>query len=71
MRWMCRDVECEQVNVLSADLAVAQLQLPDGSVLLALGYVEGSNVAALGKTRSYWTTQCICLTTVVARISMS
>ena len=51
MRCMCRNVECEQVNVPSADLTVAQLQLPDRSVLLASVYVEASKMAALSKRR--------------------
>jgi hypothetical protein len=50
--WVHRDIECEQVDVLSADLTVALLRLPDRSVLLASVYVEGGNVAALSGTMS-------------------
>jgi hypothetical protein len=52
MLWVRKDVECEQVDVPSADLTVALLRLPDRSVLLAPVYVEGSNVAALSGTMS-------------------
>ena len=50
MLWVRRDIECEQVNVPSADIAVVLLRLPDRSVLLASVYVEGGNASALGET---------------------
>jgi len=53
MLWVCKDIDCEQVNVLSADLMVALLRLPDRSVLLASVYVEGSNTAALSETMRF------------------
>jgi hypothetical protein len=43
-------IECEQVNVPSANITVALLRLPNRSVLLASVYVEGSNSAALDGT---------------------
>jgi hypothetical protein len=52
MLWVRRDIECEQVDVPSADLTVALLRLPDRSVLLASVYVEGGNAAALSGTIS-------------------
>jgi hypothetical protein len=50
MLWVRRDIECEQVDVPSADLTVALLRLPDRSVLLASVYVEGGNATALSGT---------------------
>jgi hypothetical protein len=50
MLWVRKDVECEQVDVPSADLTVALLRLPDWSVLLPSVCVEGSNAAALSGT---------------------
>ncbi|KAI7705111.1 hypothetical protein KC353_g13078 [Hortaea werneckii] len=50
MLWVRRDIECEQVNVPSADITVVLLRLPDRSVLLASVYVEGGNASALGET---------------------
>lgn len=50
MLWVRKDIECEQVNVPSADLTVVLLRLPDRLVLLASVYVEGSNTAALSET---------------------
>jgi hypothetical protein len=52
MLWVRKDIECEQVNVPSADLTVALLRLPDRSVLLASVYVEGANVVALSEAIS-------------------
>jgi hypothetical protein len=52
MLWVRRDIDCEQMNMPSADLTVALLQLPDQSVLLASVHVEGGNVAALSGTMS-------------------
>lgn len=49
MLWIRRDIECEQVDVPSADLTVIVLRLPDRSVLLASVYVEGGNVEALSE----------------------
>jgi hypothetical protein len=53
MLWVRRDIKCEQVDVLSADLTVALLRLPDRSVLLASVYVEGRNGAALDRTMDF------------------
>jgi len=50
MLWVRKVIECEQVNVQSADLKVVLLRLPDRSVLLASVYVEGANAAALFET---------------------
>lgn len=50
MLWVRMDIEYEQVRVLSADLTVVVLRLPDRSVLLASVYVEGGNFAALEVT---------------------
>lgn len=50
MLWVRRDIECEQVEVPSADLTVALLRLPDRSVLVASVYVEGGNTLALSQT---------------------
>ncbi|KAI6824489.1 hypothetical protein KC343_g180 [Hortaea werneckii] len=50
MLWVRRDIECEQIEVPSADLTVALLRLQDRSILVASVYVEGSNASALSQT---------------------
>lgn len=50
MLQVCKDIKCEQVSVLSADLIVALLRLLDRLVLLILVYIEGSSAAALSRT---------------------
>jgi hypothetical protein len=50
MLWIRRHIKREQVNVPSADLTAALVQLPDRSVLLASVCVEGGNAAALSET---------------------
>ena len=50
MLWVRRDIECEQIEVPSADLTVALLRLQDRSILVASVYVEGDNASALSQT---------------------